>query len=166
LIIAIIGGILAPTLNFGIQYGTTLLAKAGEMPGRGGFPLPIYVTWAVFLSTAAFVQAGYCLVRILRAGQVSAFGSPGAARDAPQVAVMSSLWIASVFIYGRSAFGLGRLGNSFGWPVFIALIILTSNAWGMILGEWRGASRSAVYRMLAGSTVLILAAFLIGQSKS
>jgi len=96
---------------------------------------------------------------------MSALGAPGAARDASQVAVMSSLWIASVFIYGRSAFGLGRLGNSFGWPIFIALIILTSNAWGVILGEWRGASRSTFYRMLAGSAVLILAAFLIGQGK-
>src|SRR6516225_8698673 len=30
LMIALAGGILAPTLNFGIQYGTTLLSKAGE----------------------------------------------------------------------------------------------------------------------------------------
>jgi L-rhamnose-H+ transport protein len=165
-VIAIIGGILAPTLNFGIQYGTTLLAKLGEMPGRGAFPLPIYLAWAVFLSAAAVIQAGYCFARVLRGGQVSAFCAPGAARDAPQVAVMSSLWIASVFIYGRSAFGLGRLGISFGWPIFVALIILTSNAWGVILGEWRGASRSTFHRMLAGSAVLIVAAFVIGQSKA
>ena len=165
LIIALVGGILAPTLNFGIQYGTNLLAKTGETAGRGGFPAVIYLAWAVFLSAAAMVQAGYCFWRLVRTGQMSALGAPGAARDASQVAVMSSLWIASVFIYGRSAFGLGRLGNSFGWPIFIALIILTSNAWGVILGEWRGASRSTFYRMLAGSAVLILAAFLIGQGK-
>jgi len=165
LIVAIIGGILAPTLNFGIQYGTALLAKAGEMPGSGRFPAAIYLAWAIFLSAAAFIQASYCLVSAARAGQASAFLAPGAGRDAPQVAAMSSLWIASVFIYGRSAFGLGRLGNSFGWPIFIALIILTSNAWGIILGEWRGAARKAFHRMLAGSAVLIVATFLIGQSK-
>jgi L-rhamnose-H+ transport protein len=76
---------------------------------------------------------------------------------------MSSLWISSVFVYGRSAFGLGRLGISFGWPIFIALIILASNAWGVILGEWKGVAPSAFRRMLAGSAVLALAAFLIGQ---
>jgi L-rhamnose-H+ transport protein len=76
---------------------------------------------------------------------------------------MSVVWAASVCFYGMSAAGLGRLGTSFGWPVFIALIILTSNAWGVILGEWKGAGRSAFQRMLLGSAVLVLAAFLIGQ---
>ena len=78
---------------------------------------------------------------------------------------MSSLWIASVFIYGRSAFGLGSLGNSFGWPIFVALIILTSNGWGMALGEWRGVSQGPFYRMLLGSAALIAAAFLIAQAR-
>ena len=74
---------------------------------------------------------------------------------------MSSVWISSVFIYGRSAFGLGRLGISFGWPVFIALIILASNAWGVFLGEWK--EKGPFRRMLWGSAVLVVAAFLIGQ---
>jgi L-rhamnose-H+ transport protein len=86
-------------------------------------------------------------------------------RDAIQVTAMSLLWISSVFIYGRSAYGLGALGNSFGWPVFVALIILTSNAWGVLLAEWKQAARAAFYRMVAGSAVLILAAFVIGQSR-
>jgi L-rhamnose-H+ transport protein len=163
LIIAIIGGVLAPTLNFGIQYGTSLLARVGEMPGSGHFPLPIYLAWAVFLSASAVVQAGYCLRRVLHGRQAGAFTAPGARGDALQVVAMSSVWIASVFVYGRSAFGLGRLGNSFGWPVFIALIILASNAWGVLLGEWKGVSKAAFSRMLVGSGVLILAAFLIGQ---
>jgi L-rhamnose-H+ transport protein len=76
---------------------------------------------------------------------------------------MSSLWISSVFVYGRSAFGLGPSGPSFGWPVFIALIILTSNVWGVALGEWRNVPSAAFHRMLAGSGVLALAAFMIGQ---
>lgn len=163
IIIAIIGGILAPTLNFGIQYGTSLLADLGEPTARGEFPARTYLAWAVFLSTAAVIQAGTCLIRILRSKQASVFRAAGAGRDFLQVIVMSSLWISSVFVYGRSAFGLGPSGPSFGWPVFIALIILTSNAWGVALGEWREAPPSAFRRMLAGSAVLVLAAFLIGQ---
>jgi L-rhamnose-H+ transport protein len=165
LLIALVGGILAPTLNFGIQYGTALLAGAGSVSRRARFPTETYLAWAVFLSAAAVIQAGYCFSNIVRLKQTGTFRAPGAGRDAPQVAVMSSLWIASIFIYGRSAFGLGSLGNSFGWPIFIALIILTSNAWGVILGEWRGASRIAFYRMLIGSALLIGAAFLIAQGK-
>lgn len=163
LIIALIGGVLAPTLNFGIQYGTSLLARVGEMPGSARFPLLIYLAWAIFLSASALLQAGFCFWRVIRARQAGAWTAPGAQRDAAQVVAMSTVWIASVFLYGRSAFALGRLGNSFGWPIFIALIILTLNAWGIILGEWKGVSRAGFLRMIAGSAVLVLAAFLIGQ---
>jgi L-rhamnose-H+ transport protein len=165
LLIAILGGILAPTLNFAIQYGTSLLAKVQNASRLTRFPVETYLAWAVFLSAGGVIQAGTCLVRILRRKQAGVFLAPGAGRDAPQVAVMSSLWIASVFIYGRSAFGLGSLGNSFGWPIFVALIILTSNGWGIVLREWRGVSKGPFYRMLLGSTALIAAAFLIAQSR-
>ena len=165
LLIAIVGGVLAPTLNFGIQYGTALLSKGAGTGSKPGFPAEIYLAWAVFLSTAAVVQAGYCFGRTLREHSTAVFAAGMRTRDALQVPAMSLLWIASVFVYGRSAFGLGSLGNSFGWPVFIALIILTSNAWGVLLGEWKEATRAAFLRMIAGSAVLIFAVFLIGQSK-
>ena len=165
LIVALAGGILAPTLNFGIQYGTTLLSKAGKIGGPERFPVETYLAWALFLSSAALVQAGCCLFRVIRENSTGLFRAGIVTRDALQVLVMSSLWISSVLIYGRSAFGLGRLGNSFGWPIFIALIILTSNAWGVLLGEWRTAGGAPWHRMIMGSGVLIIAAFLIGQSR-
>jgi L-rhamnose-H+ transport protein len=165
LIIAIVGGVLAPTLNFGIQYGSALLSKGLEARWRQGFPVDIYLAWAVFLSSAAVVQAGYCFARVLREGSTEVFGRGMHTRDALEVPAMSVLWISSVFLYGRSAFALGPLGNSFGWPVFVALIILTSNAWGVLLAEWRQATKAAFYRMLSGSAVLIIAAFVIGQGK-
>ena len=165
LLIATVGGVLAPTLNFGIQYGTALLSKGAEAQWKPGFPAEIYLAWAVFLSSAAVVQAGFCFARVVREHSTGAFATGMLTRDAIQVPAMSLLWISSVFLYGRAAYGLGPLGNSFGWPVFVALIILTSNAWGVLLAEWRQAPRAAFYRMLAGSAVLILAAFLIGQSK-
>ncbi len=163
LAIALVGGLLAPTLNFGIRYGTSLLAGFRGTPSPSRFPVETYLAWAVFLSAAAAVQAGYCFLRILRAKKASLLWSGGSARDALQVLAMSLTWIASIFVYGRSSFGLGRLGFSVAWPVFIALIILTSNAWGVVLGEWKSASPKASRLMLGGSSVLALAAFMIGQ---
>ncbi len=163
LIVALVGGILAPSLNFGIQYGTALLATAGGVKAGEGFPVSVYLAWAVFLSAAAVLQAGVCGWRVARARETGAFRQPGAGRDALGVLLMSSLWITSVFLYGRSAFHLGPWGNSFGWPIFIALIIMASNAWGVVLGEWKAVPKAAFYRMLAGCGVLVLAAFLIGQ---
>jgi L-rhamnose-H+ transport protein len=165
LLIAIIGGVLAPTLNFGIQYGTALLSKGVEARRTPGFPVEIYLAWAVFLSSAAVVQAGYCFGQVVREHSTGVYGAGMFTRDALEVPAMSLIWISSVFVYGRSAFALGPLGNSFGWPVFVALIILTSNAWGVLLGEWKESRWAAFCRMLAGSAVLIFAAFVIGQSK-
>jgi L-rhamnose-H+ transport protein len=165
LVVAVVGGVLAPTLNFGIQYGSALLSGGAQAPTTPGFPVAIYLAWAVFLSAAALVQAGYCFWRVVREHSTAIFAAGLRTRDALQVPAMSILWISSIFIYGRAAFGLGRLGSSFGWPVFLAFIILTSNAWGVLLAEWKQASRAAFGRMLAGSTVLIVAAFFIGQSK-
>src|SRR5271157_4685610 len=159
LLIAIVGGVLAPTLNYGIQYGTALLSKGAGTGSKQGFPVEVYLAWAVFLSSASVVQAGYCFGRVVREHSTAVFAAGMHTRDALQVPAMSLLWIASVFVYGRSAFGLGPLGNSFGWPVFVALIILTSNAWGVLLAEWKQATRAAFLRMIAGSAVLIFAAF-------
>jgi L-rhamnose-H+ transport protein len=164
LVIAIVGGILAPSLGLGIEYGTKLLATGGVAGAAGeGFNNQTYLAWAVFLSVSAIVQAGYCFYRVVKAGAISVFLSPGTGLDALQVLGMSTLWVSSIFVYGRSVFGLGRQGASLGWPIFIAFIILTSNAWGAILGEWKGAGQKAFRRMLVGSAVLILAAFLIGR---
>ena len=163
LIVALIGGILAPSLNFGIQYGTALLATVGGVKAGAGFPVSVYLAWAVFLSAAAVLQASVCGWRVVRAGETGKFRQPGARHDALGVLLMSSLWITSVYLYGRSAFNLGPWGNSFGWPIFIAFIILTSNAWGVALGEWKAVPKAAFYRMLAGCGVLVLAAFLIAQ---
>ena len=165
LIVALAGGILAPSLNFGIQYGTALLGHTEEILAPKRFPVETYLAWAVFLTSAALLQAGYCFWRVIQENSMALLRQGMMTGDALQVLVMSSLWISSVFIYGRSAFGLGRFGNSFGWPIFIALIILTSNAWGLLLGEWREAAKTAWRRMILGSGALIVAAFVIGQSK-
>lgn len=163
LIIALLGGIGAPLLNFGIQYGMSLLAAAGQLSADPHTSLNKWVAWAVFLSAAAVVQSGYCSYLVLKNRSAEVFVSRGAGHDASWVLAMSLVWAASVFLYGMSAAGLGRLGISYGWPIFVGLIVLTSNAWGVVLGEWKDAAPAAFRKMLVGSAVLVVAAFLIGQ---
>lgn len=163
LVIALLGGIGAPLLNIGIQYGITLLRSAGQIPADTAFSSNTYLAWAVFLTAAAATQSGYCAWRVVTTRQAGVFRQAGAAADAFRVMVMATVWTASIAIYGRSAVGLGALGTSFGWPILIGMIVLTSNTWGLILGEWRSAPARAVRLMAAGSVLLVVAAFLIGQ---
>jgi L-rhamnose-H+ transport protein len=160
LIIAVLGGIGSPLLNIGIDYGISLLPRTS-----GGASLGQWVAWAVFLSAATISQAGFCFYRISRSHGSALFRGASSGRDASLVLVMSVVWAVSIFLYGASAASLGRLGTSVGWPVFIGLIVITSNAWGVALGEWKDRSRVDLRRMLAGSAVLIAAAFVIGQAR-
>ena len=160
LVVAIAGGIGAPLLNVGIQYGISMLP-----PGTHGSGAE-WVPWAVLLSAAALTQAVICFYRVHVARQGALFRALGAGRDALFVIVMSVVWAVSIFGYGSSAAALGRLGTSVGWPVFIGLIVVTSNAWGVALGEWKERPKRDLFQMLAGSAVLIAATFVVGQARA
>ncbi len=161
LVIAVIGGIGSPLLNFGIQYGISLFPRTAPNALASQ-----WVTWAIFLSAAAVSQATVCFYRISAAGEWALFRGASKGFDASLVVGMSIVWAASIFLYGVSAASLGRLGTSFGWPVFIGIIVITSNAWGFGLGEWSGRSKGDMFRMLVGCTVLILATFFIGLARA
>jgi len=161
LIIAILGGIGSPLLNFGIQYGISLLPRPTQ-----DTRLEQWVAWAVFLSAAAVSQVAICFYRIAAAREWVLFRGVGMGHNALLVLGMSTVWAVSIFLYGASAASLGQLGTSIGWPVFIGIIVITSNAWGVGLGEWRERSRGDLAKMLAGSGVLIAAAFVIGQART
>lgn len=161
IMIAILGGIGSPLMNFGIQYGIALLPH-GIRHASAAQWLP----WAICLSAAALPQIAICFYRIARAGEMSLYLSSSAAHNTSWILVMSFVWTASIFVYGASAASLGRFGTSIGWPVFIAMIIVTSNAWGLALGEWEGRGWRQLLMMLSGSAVLIAATFLISRAKT
>jgi L-rhamnose-H+ transport protein len=159
LIVAVLGGAGSPLLNFGIGYGISLLPRTTQNT-RGQ-----WVAWAIFLSAASFSQVAICFYRISADREWAVFRAEGKGHDAFLVLGMSIFWASSIFLYGASAANLGQLGTSVGWPVFIAIIVIASNAWGVGLGEWSDRSRAELHRMLAGSAVLIAGAFIIAHAR-
>ena len=160
LVIAIAGGLGAPLLNVGIQYGLSLLSSAGSAGGSGQV-----VAWAIFLSAASLTQGGFCLFRVLMRGAQREYFRNGVRSEWLRVGIMAVVWAASVFLYAFAAAALGPLGTSVGWPIFIGLIVVTSNVWGVALGEWKQRSGSQFMQMLAGSGLLIFATFLVAQGR-
>ena len=160
LIIAVAGGLGAPLLNIGIQYGLSLLPAAGSGTRSGQ-----WVAWALFLSAAAVTQGSYCFARVIARGELRQYFRSQVRFEWLRVAVMAVIWAASIFLYAFSAAALGPLGTSVGWPIFIGLIVVTSNAWGVALGEWKEKSGSRFRQMLAGSVLLIVATFLVARGR-
>ncbi len=73
-----------------------------------------------------------------------------------------ALWYSQFF--GLSL-GKGFLAGSpallaFAWCMLMALNVVFSNVWGIILKEWKGCSRKTVMVLVAGITVLIVSTFL------
>ncbi len=161
LVIAVFGGLGTTLLNIGIQYGISLLPQTAASSTFGQS-----VAWAVLLSAAAVSQAGFCFYRILETHQMFVFHLAKSGHDMTLVLTMSVLWTMSIFLYGASAARLGRLGTSVGWPVFNGLIVVTSNAWGVSLGEWKGRPRNDMYLMIVGCAILVGAAFVIGDARA
>jgi L-rhamnose-H+ transport protein len=161
IVIAVLGGMGSPLLNFGIQYGTSLLPRsaAGTVFGQ-------WIAWAVFLSAASVSQAAWCFYRVAATRQTALFRTKGARHDIFLALVMGVVWAVSIFLYGASATSLGSIGTSVGWPVFIGLIVIASNTWGVALGEWKLRPKRDLYQMIDGSVVLIVAAFVIGWARA
>jgi L-rhamnose-H+ transport protein len=84
------------------------------------------------------------------------FFLPGTALNWLLGAVMGVLWFGSTLIYGASTAELEALGPILGWPLFMSSIIITSNVWGFVTGEWKTAGQKALRTMLGGILFLIL----------
>ena len=75
---------------------------------------------------------------------------------------MAIVWEGNLIAYATGATKIGDLGPSVGWPVVLSLTVITSNVWGALTGEWRGAGRRAVVIMVAGIGLLVIAVGILG----
>jgi L-rhamnose-H+ transport protein len=70
--------------------------------------------------------------------------------------MMGVLWFGSTLVYGAATAQLAGLGPILGWPLFMSSIIIASNVWGFVTGEWKNAGQKALSTMLVGILFLIL----------
>ena len=77
---------------------------------------------------------------------------------------MAILWSGSNFLYGAGARSLGLLGLVVGWPIFMAVIVLSTNIWGVLKGEWLHAERRSVLWAASGCLLLIIGVCFVAWS--
>jgi L-rhamnose-H+ transport protein len=75
-------------------------------------------------------------------------------------AIAGTTWFLQFFFYGMGESKLGNGASS--WILHMAFIILISNTWGIILGEWKGVSKITFRTILAGIVIIILSVVLVG----
>ena len=77
---------------------------------------------------------------------------------------MALCWYGSLMLYSYVSILIGNLGPVIAWPLFMVMIILTSNFIGYQQGEWVSAPRQAKRQLCLGIAVLILAFIILALS--
>ena len=85
-------------------------------------------------------------------------------RVEPLIADPVTACIVGGVVFGLSL-GKGFLTDSpslmtFSWCILMALNVVFSNVWGIILKEWKGCSRKTIAVLLTGIAILIISSFL------
>jgi len=152
--ICILAGIGSPFNNFGLAFGKPLINAAiaqGAGPGSQA-----NVIWAPLNTAALIPYLTYCAYLWKKNGTAHLFRAPGTGLNWIFGAVMGLFWFGSTVIYGGVSARLSEMGPILGWPLFMSSIIITSNVWGFVTGEWKAAGRKALTAMLLGIVFLIL----------
>lgn len=162
LAICIASGIASPMMNFSFAFGGPIAAETqrlGAGPSAANFAV-----FAVAVSAGFLINAGYCLY-LLGRNRTWAVGEPSAGlRNSLLAVAMGVLWLFGFYFYGSGAAWLGNYGPIVGWPVFMTVMVLVANFWGLVTGEWKQAPPRARRLLTAGIVVLVGALLIIGLS--
>ncbi|MFB3920906.1 MAG: L-rhamnose/proton symporter RhaT [Terriglobia bacterium] len=165
LVICVASGILSPMLNFAFVFGEELQQQTAASGVSAS--MSSNVLWALTLTAGFVANAGYAVFLLGKNRTWGEFRVP--ARPIGYwagAALMGVLLFGSFMAYGSGAVALGPLGGIVGWPLFMSMGLITSNVWGAVTGEWRGASRRAYAYSLVGIVFLIVAIVVISRGGS
>ena len=155
--VALLAGFMSACFNIGLSFGEPLRWDATP-DIFASLPATLLVTLGGFITNAA-----YCLYQN---GKNHTFGDYRQGRlwgnNILFCCLAGLLWYSQFF--GLSL-GKGFLTDdptliTFSWCILMALNVVFSNVWGIILKEWKGVSRKTVVVLLIGIVVLIVSTFL------
>jgi L-rhamnose-H+ transport protein len=157
--LAILSGILSSVLNIGFASGARLIQHARV----DGSPhvLTSLAVWIPGLLGGLVFNMGYPAYRIVRGGMLSSFVSGRQSLSCwSRSSFMGVLWFGNILLYGYGAELMGSAGPVYGWALNSAVAIVTSNIWGAVTGEWKGAKLKPKTLMLI-SILLLISSFIV-----
>jgi L-rhamnose-H+ transport protein len=164
LIIAIFAGVMSACFSFGLGAGKPIgdLAvgiKFNTNPLFHDNPILIFILFGGFVTNFA-----YCFYLNIKNGTIRDYVSGGSGIILNNILftfLAGFLWFMQFQFFGM---GRSKLPDSmipFAWSILMALNIAFSNIWGILLKEWKGASRKTLIILWIGIMVLILSTFIV-----
>jgi L-rhamnose-H+ transport protein len=169
LLIAILAGVMSACFSIGLtgiagklDAGNVIrdLAKAlNTDPLFASNPTYIVVMFGGFLTN--FVYCMYLNYRNRTFRDYVSVPAPVLLNNMVFCLIGGVLWYLQFFFFGMGSSKLPVGMLAFGWSILMALNILFSNVWGIILKEWKGAGSRTIAVLVFGLVVLILSTFVI-----
>jgi L-rhamnose-H+ transport protein len=153
IVLCILAGVLSPLVNIALAFGSPMMRRAAQL--GVGPANQANVVWPPLLTATMVPYLAYCFYLWRKNRSLRLFALPGTGLYWVLGTVMGLLWAGSLALYGAASTRLAAMGPVVGWPLFMSVIIISSNAWGFATGEWRGARRNTVVLMLVGIGFLI-----------
>lgn len=159
---AVLAGLGAAAMNFGVAFGGPLIEMA---KATGTSPAwRTNAVWLPLMAAGAIPNLLYCLYLMREKGTLPNFRLRGTGPYWGLAALMAFLWFTSSLLYGVASGTLGELGPILGWPFFMSLIVIVASILGIVTGEWKGAGKAPLRIQLAGVGILVIAVVVLSAA--
>jgi L-rhamnose-H+ transport protein len=164
---ALLVGVTGSAMSLGFEQGTVISDKAIL---RGVDPLFAMMPVMVVLLPGTFVTTiGWCFYLGHKnhslADYISASSGKLLQLNYLFGLLAGLLWFSQFILYGMGKSKMGPYTFT-SWGILMALTIACATIWGIIRGEWKGASRKVLFLMVLSLAIIIAASFMIGISGS
>src|SRR5574344_873157 len=152
LLVALLAGVMSACFALGLDAGKPL-SVAGVNPLFETLPATLMVTLGGFITNAV-----YCLYQNAKNKTFSDYGKKGVlTNNILFCALAGVLWYCQFFGLGlgKSFFAPDSVIKAFSWCILMALNVLFSNVWGILLKEWKGCNTKTVTVLTIGLLILI-----------
>ena len=158
LTIALLAGIMSGCFNVGLEFGKDI--NFGELtePMFRTLPATLLVTLGGFITNAV-----YCFYQNSKNHTWSDYGKSGViVNNLLFCALAGLLWYSQFFglSLGKGFLTSSPVLTTLAFCILMALNVVFSNVWGIILKEWKGCSRSTIMVLILGIAILIISSFL------
>lgn len=157
LTIALLAGFMSGCFNVGLTFGADIkFAETQEM--FAALPATFLVTLGGFVTNAI-----YCFYQNQKNKTWSDYKKGNVwGNNVVFCLLAGALWYSQFFglSLGQSFFEKGGTMYVLSFCILMALNVVFSNVWGIILKEWKGCSSKTISVLIAGIVVLIISTFL------
>ncbi len=158
LAIALLAGFMSGCFNVGLEFGKGI--NFGELtdPMYRTLPATFLVTLGGFVTNMI-----YCFWQNQKNHTWSDYRNTAVwGNNLLFCALAGALWYSQFFglSLGRSFFQPGSAMDTLSFCILMALNVVFSNVWGIILKEWKGCSAKTIVVLVCGIVVLIVSSFL------